>query len=162
MRAARAGHDAGDQQRPAGLRTVNRPDRHLLDRTVPGDREKYDISAVHPTVRTHPEHEPRPLNFHISRARYIEGMTAEASQVLMQDLLDRTIHGGIVNRHRWRQGDMAICDNRATMHCAHGDANGEHFRMLWRHSGGRLPGMVPGRPFTSCPSREQGPVRPGA
>ena len=132
MRAAWAGLDAGEQQRLSGLRTVNRIDQHLLDGTLPGDREKYDVPVAHPMVRTHPEHGSKALYFHISKARYIEGMTAEASQALMQDLLDRTIHDGIVYRHRWRQGDMVVCDNRATMHRAHGDYDRRYSRMLWR------------------------------
>ncbi len=131
MRAAFAGLDAEEQQRLAGLRTVNGLDRHLTD-TRSEDREKYDIPAVHPMVRTHPEHGSRALYFHISKARCVEGMTPEASQALMQDLLDRTIHSDIVYRHSWRQGDMVVCDNRATMHRAHGDYDRRHPRMLWR------------------------------
>ncbi len=50
----------------------------------------------------------------------------------MQDLLDRTIRDAIVYRHRWRPGDMVVCDNRATMHRAHGDYDRRHPRMLWR------------------------------
>ena len=132
MRAAWDGLDAGEQKRLAGLRTVNRLDRHLVAHTLAEDREKYDIPVVHPMVRTHPEHGSKALYFHISKAHYIEGMTPEESRSLMQDLLDRTIHGGIVYRHRWRQGDMVICDNRATMHRAHGDYDRRHARTLWR------------------------------
>ena len=54
------------------------------------------------------------------------------STALMQDLLDRTIRDAIVYRHRWRPGDMVVCDNRATMHRAHGDYDRRHPRMLWR------------------------------
>ena len=104
------------------------------------------------------------LYFHISKARYIEGMTAEASQALMQDLLDRTIHDGIVYRHRWRQGDMVVCDNRATtMHAPTAITDRRYSRMLWRIiPGGRPPGIVRARRFTSRPSTEQGPFRAGA
>ncbi len=30
------------------------------------------------------------------------------------------------------QGDMVVCDNRATMHRAHGDYDRRYSRMLWR------------------------------
>ena len=131
MRAAYAGLDAAEQERLSGLKTVNGLDRHIAD-TRSDDREKYDIPAVHPVVRTHPEHGSRALYFHITKTRYIEGMTPEDTQALLQDLLDRTIRGGNVYRHRWRQGDMVVCDNRAAMHRAHGDYDRRHPRTLWR------------------------------
>ncbi len=131
MRAAYAGLDADERERLAGLKTVNGLDRHLTD-TRAEDWEKYDIPAIHPMVRTHPEHGSRALYFHITKARCIEGMKPEASQILLQDLLDRTIHDGNVYRHSWRQGDMVVCDNRAAMHRAHGASDRRHPRTLWR------------------------------
>ena len=59
-------------------------------------------------------------------------MTPEDSKAYMRDLLDRTIHDGIVYRHKWRPGDMVVCDNRATMHRAHGDYDRQYPRTLWR------------------------------
>ena len=131
MRAAYDGLDGEEQERLAGLRTVNGLDRHLAD-TRDEDWEKYDIPAVHPMVRTHPEHGSRALYFHITKARRIEGMTPEDTQALLQDLLDRTIRDDNVYRHNWRQGDMVVCDNRAAMHRAHGDYDRRHPRTLWR------------------------------
>ncbi len=132
MRAAWDGLDAEEQQRLSKLRTVNRIDRHLAAQTLDEDLEKYDIPVVHPMMRTHPEHGSKALYFHISKAHYIEGMTPEDSQGLMQDLLDRTIRDDNVYRHSWRQGDMVVCDNRAAMHRAHGDYDRQHPRTLWR------------------------------
>jgi alpha-ketoglutarate-dependent taurine dioxygenase len=144
MRAAFA--DLPDEERRvlAGLRTVNSPDR--AD-TRPGDFEKGDFEkgdfekgdfakygepVVHPMVRTHPVHETPAVFFHIDEVMHIEGMTPEASRAYMRDLLDRMIRPEIVYSHAWRQGDVLVIDNRATMYCAHDDDDRRESRTLWR------------------------------
>ena len=131
MRAAYAELDRDERDRLGCLRTMNGLDRHITD-IREEDRERYDVPVSHPMVRTHPEHGSKALYFHISKAHRIEGMTPEDSKTFMRDLLDRTIHDGIVYRHKWRPGDMVVCDNRATMHRAHGDYDRRHPRTLWR------------------------------
>jgi taurine dioxygenase len=83
-------------------------------------------------VRTHPVHGSRAVYFHISKATHIDGMTPEASQAYMADLLDRMIRPGIVYHHVWRKGDVLVIDDRATMHRAHGDYDRTQSRVLWR------------------------------
>lgn len=83
-------------------------------------------------ARTHPEHNSKAVYFHITKAFSIEGMTPEDSKAYMSALLERIIQPEIVYRHAWRKGDLFICDNRATMHRAHGDYDRSQDRVLWR------------------------------
>jgi taurine dioxygenase len=126
MRAAFA--DLPDEERRylAGLRTVN-----SLDREHAAASAKYGEPVVHPMVRTHPVHETPAVFFHIDQVIHIEGMTPEASQAYMRDLLDRMIRPEIVYSHAWRRGDVLVIDNRATMYRAHDDDHHEN-HMLWR------------------------------
>ena len=131
MRAAYAALPAAEQQRLAGLRTVNSIDRDRAD-VRPDDRAKFGVPISHPMVRTHPVHGSRAIYFHITKAQYIEGMTPEASQACLAELLERTIRPEIVYHHTWRRGDLIVIDNRATMHRAHGDYDRRENRTLWR------------------------------
>jgi alpha-ketoglutarate-dependent taurine dioxygenase len=131
MRAAYAALSETERRRLDELRTVNRLDADRAD-TRAEDREQYDRPIVHPIVRTHPVEGSRAVYFHITKTRNIEGMTPEASQAYLRDLLDRMIRPEIVYTHRWRKGDVLVIDNRATMHRAHGDYDRRESRVLWR------------------------------
>ncbi|HJU15750.1 MAG TPA: TauD/TfdA family dioxygenase [Stellaceae bacterium] len=131
MRAAFADLPDEERQRLIGLRTVNSLDRERTD-TRPEDLEKYGTPVVHPMVRTHPVHETPAVFFHIDKVTHIEGMTPEASQAYMRDLLDRMIRPEIVYTHAWRKGDVLVIDDRATMHRAHDDYDHRESRVLWR------------------------------
>jgi alpha-ketoglutarate-dependent taurine dioxygenase len=131
MRAAYQALAADERARLDTLRTINGLDEDHTD-TRAEDREKYGKPIVHPMVRTHPVHGSRAVYFHVTKAMYIEGMTAEASKAYMQDLLERMIQPGIVYHHAWRKGDVLVIDDRATMHRAHGDYDRNQSRVLWR------------------------------
>jgi alpha-ketoglutarate-dependent taurine dioxygenase len=83
-------------------------------------------------VRTHPTHGSKAVYFHVTKTKYIEGMTPEASQSYLNDLLERMINPEIVYHHQWRKGDVLVIDDRATMHRAHGDYDRSQARVLWR------------------------------
>jgi alpha-ketoglutarate-dependent taurine dioxygenase len=131
MRAAFARLPEEEQRRLETLRTLNSIDGHRSD-VLPEDREKYGAPVSHPMARTHPEHNSKAVYFHITKAFCIKGMTPEDSKAYMTGLLDRMIQPEIVYRHAWRKGDLFICDNRATMHHAHGDYDRSQDRVLWR------------------------------
>ncbi len=125
MRAAFADLPDEERRHLAGLRTVN-----SLDREHAADVAKYGEPVVHPMVRTHPVHETPAVFFHIDQVMHIEGMTPEASQAYMRELLDRMIRPEFVYTHAWCKGDVLVIDNRATMYRAHDDDHEN--RMLWR------------------------------
>jgi alpha-ketoglutarate-dependent 2,4-dichlorophenoxyacetate dioxygenase len=51
-----------------------------------------------------------------SHAYAIEGMEATAGKRLIEDLTERAVAPGSSYLHHWRQGDVVMWDNRATMH----------------------------------------------
>jgi taurine dioxygenase len=130
MRAALTALPPEEQARLATLKTVNgldnKPD------TRPEDREAYDKPIVHPMVRTHALHGSNAVYFHVSKTKYIEGMTPEDSKAYLNDLLERMIKPEIVYHHQWRKGDVLVIDDRSTMHRAHGDYDRSQARILWR------------------------------
>lgn len=78
------------------------------------------IVARHPLVRVHPETGERSLVIgHF--AQRIEGLSSKESSVLLDLLLQRTIRPENTVRWRWQEGDVAIWDNRATLHYAVND-----------------------------------------
>ena len=131
MRAAYDTLPRDERGRLASLKTLNSLESDRSD-TRSEDRDKYGSPIEHPMVRTHPVHGSRAVYFHISKATHIGGMTPEASQAYMRDLLDRMIRPEIVYHHVWRKGDVVVIDNRATMHRAHGDYDRSQSRILWR------------------------------
>jgi taurine dioxygenase len=130
MRAAYQALDVAEQRRLEGLSTVNGLDGH--QDTLAEDRIRYDGAIIHPMVRTHPLHGSRAVYFHIQKAKCILGMTQDASQAYMADLLERMIQPAIVYHHQWRRGDVLVIDDRATLHRAHGDYDRSQSRVLWR------------------------------
>jgi len=130
MRAAYDALPADERARLLTMKTVNGLDNK--DDTRPEDVEAYDKPIVHPMVRTHPLHGSKAVYFHIQKTKFIEGMTPEASQDYLNDLLERIIKPEIVYHHQWRKGDVLVIDDRATMHRAHGDYDRSQARVLWR------------------------------
>jgi len=131
MRAAYQALPGEERDRLATLCTINSLDEDHID-TREEDRKQYGKPIIHPMVRTHPVHGTRAVYFHVTKALCIEGMTPEASKAYMNDLLERMIQPSIVYHHRWREGDVLVIDDRATMHRAHGDYDRNESRVLWR------------------------------
>src|SRR5436305_5077997 len=51
-----------------------------------------------------------------SHAYAVEGMDAAAGKKLIDELTAAATAPGTTYLHRWREGDVVMCDNRATMH----------------------------------------------
>ena len=48
----------------------------------------------------------------------LEGFEADESEALLGFLFGHATQHQFIYRHRWRQGDVVIWDNRSLMHCA--------------------------------------------
>ena len=89
------------------------------------------VVAVHPVVRAHPDTGAEALFVNDNYVTRIDGWTPEESQPLLEYLYGEIGRYEDTYRHRWRDGDLVIWDNRSTQHAVVGDVTGEE-RVLHR------------------------------
>jgi taurine dioxygenase len=114
----------------------------------PEDRDWTPV--FHPIVRTHPETGRKALYFDPGKIVRIEGVPADESDALIEELTGCMIQPDAQYRHRWRKGDIVIWDNRCTYHKAAGDYPPEEDRIHWRVS------IKERRPAASVPAPSAG------
>ena len=66
-------------------------------------------------VRTHPGSKRKVL-YVAAHASEIVGMPVPEGRLLLRELIEHATQREFVYRHEWREGDLVIWDNRATMH----------------------------------------------
>ena len=119
-----------------------------MDTTLAAQLEQF-VSTVyhteHPAVRVHPETSERALLLG-GFARTVRGFSPDASRDLIRLLQDYITRPENTVRWRWREGDLAIWDNRATEHYAIFDYQGAHRRGERVTVAGPVPVGVDGRP----------------
>lgn len=85
----------------------------------------------HPVVRIHPETGERGLFVNETFTQHIVGLSPAESDAILNLLYAHTIEPERVVRWKWRDGDVAFWDNRATAHYAAADY-GDHRRVMHR------------------------------
>jgi taurine dioxygenase len=98
----------------------------------PEDRDWTPV--YHPIIRVHPETGRKALYFDPGKILRIEGVDPAASADVIAELTERMIQPDAQYRHRWRQGDIVIWDNRCSYHRAAADYPPEEDRIHWRVS----------------------------
>jgi taurine dioxygenase len=128
------------------------PGRGERDDSVYLERRKEFVSTVyeteHPAVRVHPETGERSLVLG-GFARSVVGFTPQASRDLIRLLQEYVTRPEQTVRWKWRQGDLAIWDNRATQHYAIFDYGSAHRRGERVTVAGPVPVGADGRPSVS-------------
>jgi taurine dioxygenase len=99
----------------------------------------------HPAVRVHPETGERSLVLG-GFAQTVVGLSPQASRDLIRLLQDYVVRPENTVRWKWRVGDLAIWDNRATQHYAIHDYGTAHRRGERVTVAGPVPVGVDGRP----------------
>ncbi len=89
------------------------------------------LPVIHPVVRTHPETGERGLFVNETFTQSIVGFSPAESDAILQMLYAHTVEPERVVRWKWRDGDVAFWDNRATAHYAAADY-GDHRRIMHR------------------------------
>ncbi|MBI1774121.1 MAG: TauD/TfdA family dioxygenase [Proteobacteria bacterium] len=80
------------------------------------DEERAALAgAEQPVVRIHPTTKRMSL-YLASHASHIVGWPVPEGRLLLLDLIEFATQRSFVYRHSWRQGDLAMWDNRCTMH----------------------------------------------
>ena len=90
-----------------------------------------ELAAIHPAVRTHPETGRKSLYLSPGHATRFDGWTEEESAGLLEYLFQHQIAPEFQCRLGWGVGDIAIWDNRSTLHYPLNDYHG-HRRLLHR------------------------------
>ena len=97
------------------------PEHFLIE----GLRRDYP-PVVHPLVRTHPETGKRAIVYSKQFMRKVNEVTSAESRAIF-DLLDHHIQNPALHcRWRWTVGDLAVWDERSTIHRSAGDHFGYH------------------------------------
>ena len=100
-----------------------------------GDEAKKRLppAVYHPIDRTHPENGRKAININPIRIETIAGMKETDAQLLLYELLQHAIQERFQYRHKWKQGDLVMWDNRCLLHKANGDYDHEtQSRYLYR------------------------------
>jgi taurine dioxygenase len=123
------------KERIDGMKVIHRYQSSRQTNRVskrPESEMKAMPEATHPLVRTHPETGRKALYLNANRMEQIVGLDRAESDRLLDELIAHAIKPEFQYRHKWRQGDVVIWDNRCTMHKANADyAEGER-RLMHR------------------------------
>ena len=139
MAAAYAALDDGMKERIRDLK-ARHGNAHVFGeesryRKAVGDRytnaDQAGQTAIHPVVLRHPETGAQGLYVNPGFTLEIVDMEPAESRALLQALYDHIQQERFHHRHVWREGDLAMWDNRATWHYALNDYQG-HRRYLNR------------------------------
>jgi alpha-ketoglutarate-dependent taurine dioxygenase len=87
--------------------------------------------AVHPVIIRHPETGRRALYVNPGFTLRFDGWTEDESRPLLHYLYQHAVRPEFTCRFHWREGSLALWDNRSTWHFAVNDYHGER-RLLHR------------------------------
>ena len=108
------------RRRVAGLRVKHdgtyNSGGYIRQGVTPTDDPRTSPGRLHPLVLVHPETGRRALYLGRRRNAFIEGLSLDDSNALLDDIWSRATREPLTWRHRWRVGDVVIWDNRCTMH----------------------------------------------
>lgn len=128
------------KERITGLRAVHSIDQlGVLQRQASGGQSSAAAGSLaghpeveHPLVLEHPVTGARSLLLGSMVVRGIKDLPEQESRDLLDELLRHTTKTRYVYSHRWRQGDVVVWDNLATLHTASPCDSSRHRRLLYR------------------------------
>ena len=124
------------KQRIGGLRAVHVYQSKYSPRGLAGlskeSRRNLPPPGVHPLVRTHPENGRKALYLNPIRMESIVGMEDPDALALIDELMQHATQKKYEYRHKWRDGDWVLWDNRSVMHQANPDYDMNERRLLYR------------------------------
>ena len=100
--------------------------------------------AEHPIVTTHPETGRKALFVNPGYTRHIVGLHPAESDAILRFLYSHIDSPSFHCRYRWRQGDVAVWDERSTLHQGPDDFYPQHRRLRRVTAGSQAPALTPG------------------
>jgi alpha-ketoglutarate-dependent taurine dioxygenase len=120
MYAAWAELPAPLQRRVEGLRVKHdgtyNSGGYVRQGVTPTGDPRTSPGMLHPLVCIHPETGRRALYLGRRRNAYIDGLSLDDSNALLDEIWTHATRDALTWRHRWRAGDLVLWDNRCTMH----------------------------------------------
>ena len=89
---------------------------YLRAGVTPTDNPRTSPGTLHPLVCLHPDTGKNGLYLGRRRNAYIDGLSVEASDTLLDEIWANATDEALTWYHRWRPGDLVMWDNRTTMH----------------------------------------------
>jgi len=89
---------------------------YLRAGVTPSDDPRTAPGTLHPLVCVHPETGRRHLYLGRRRNAWLEGLTLEESNALLDRIWEAATADALTWRHQWRAGDLVLWDNRCVMH----------------------------------------------
>jgi taurine dioxygenase len=89
---------------------------YLRAGVAPTDDPRTSPGTLHPLVCLHPETGKEGLYLGRRRNAYIDGLSIEASDALLDEIWAAATEDTLTWYHQWRPGDLVMWDNRTTMH----------------------------------------------
>ena len=83
---------------------------------TPTDDPRTSPGTFHPLVYLHPETSRPALYLGRRRNAYIDGLSLDDSNALLDEIWSQATRDSHTWRHQWRVGDLVLWDNRCTMH----------------------------------------------
>ncbi len=124
MTAMHSGHVYGAARPPTGIRTSQSIE-------ISRGNAEADVERPHPVVRVHPETGRKALYVNKIYTTRFADMTEAESRPLLDFLYAHATRPEFTCRYRWRQGSLAMWDNRCTLHYAVNDYDGQR-RLMHR------------------------------
>lgn len=82
----------------------------------PNDDPMTSVGTLHPAICAHPRTGRPALYLGRRRNAYVDGLSLEESDALLDALWEHATRPEFCYRHKWRVGDVLIWDNRTTLH----------------------------------------------
>jgi len=93
-------------------------------------RDNPDV--FHPLVRTHPADGRKALFPSTGTVKGVVGMSDEDGVRLVEELIEFATQDEFVFRHKWREGDVLMWDNRCTLHTGTLYDDTKYYRVMHR------------------------------
>ena len=108
------------RQRAAGLRVKHdgtyNSGGYVRQGVTPTGDPRSSPGTVHPLVSVHAETGRPGLYLGRRRNAYIEGLSLDESETLLDEIWAEATRASLTWTHQWRVGDLVLWDNRCTMH----------------------------------------------